>query len=206
MPESPKPPEVWWNKQPLPDRILPDPESPATPSESPRKVWTTTVSVVLILLRLGLGLMGIIVNLWLGIFVMFVAFCLSVYAFWTWPGVSRWAAFWRLAIILIAASIYFGLIGVQADRQYKKTHPPNILLDRIHYRYIICRYGENHVARLSVRTMQSHMGAAPGQHGRTESLPEVQESVLEQAASGSQERQEVQKALTRTDVVLNSWL
>jgi hypothetical protein len=64
------------------------------------------------------------------------------------------------------------------------------LLDRIPHRYIICRYGENHAARLPVRTVQPHMGAATGQHGRAESLPEVQESVLEYAAQERNERQE----------------
>ena len=61
-------------------------------------------------------------------------------------------------------------------------------LDRIPRRYIICRYGENHATRLSVRTVLAHMDAATGQHGRTEGMPEVQESVLEYAASERQER------------------
>jgi hypothetical protein len=41
-----------------------------------------------------------------------------------------------------------------------------------------------------MRTVQPHMGAATGQHGRTESLPEMQESVLEYSASERNERQE----------------
>jgi len=67
--------------------------------------------------------MGVTINLALGVFVMFVAFCLFAYAFWTWPLVVRWPAFVRLAIILIAAALYFGLVGAQAERQYKKQHP-----------------------------------------------------------------------------------
>jgi len=48
-----------------------------------------------------------------------------------------------------------------------------------------------------VRTVLAHMGAATGQHGRTESLPEVQESVLEYAAPKWEERKEVKAAVGR---------
>jgi hypothetical protein len=65
-------------------------------------------------------------------------------------------------------------------------------LDSIPDGYIIFRYGENHAARLSVRTLRAHMDSERGKHRGTESLSEVQKPLLEYATpeSGSLEENE----------------
>jgi len=61
---------------------------------------------------------------------------------------------------------------------------------------------ENHFTGISMRKVPTYVGATTGNNGRTEGLPEVQESVLEHAAPETQNAQVTGKTLSQnSDVV-----
>jgi hypothetical protein len=70
----------------------------------------------------GCGLIGISVNIWLGLLVLLVAFVLATWAVWIWEGFSRFHIVLRMLTILAAASVYFFLVGKQAVVEYQVEH------------------------------------------------------------------------------------
>jgi len=75
------------------------------------------------LLQLGLGLIGITVNIYLGAAALLATFACFVYAFWTWEKASRFHVALRIGTVSLAAVVYFGLTGRQVVSQYKADHP-----------------------------------------------------------------------------------
>ena len=79
---------------------------------------------VVALLAMGLPMIGITVNLYLGVFVLLLAFVLLAYGFWRWETASRWGDSARVSTLWILGIMYFGLVGFQVYRQYSKDHSP----------------------------------------------------------------------------------
>lgn len=72
---------------------------------------------------LGLPLIGVTVNVWLGGVILAIAFFCIVRAFWIWEKSSRFHILLRLGTIAVAAVLYFGLAGRQIISEYRVDHP-----------------------------------------------------------------------------------
>jgi hypothetical protein len=80
------------------------------------------VGLVFALIIWGLQLIGVTVNVYLGGFVLAVAFVLMVCAFWIWERTSTWHVFLRIGTIFVAAVIYSLVIGKQMIFEWQKEH------------------------------------------------------------------------------------
>ena len=81
---------------------------------------------VLALIALGLPMIGVTVNLWLGAIALAVAFGFMVYGFWKWERSANWNPILRVGTVIFGAMLYFSLIGIQIRTQYKQDHPVQI--------------------------------------------------------------------------------
>jgi hypothetical protein len=81
------------------------------------------VGLVLALVIWGLQLVGVTVNVYLGGFVLAVAFGLMAYAFWIWEGASHWHVALRFGTILVAALLYGALIERQVVAELRRENP-----------------------------------------------------------------------------------
>ena len=71
----------------------------------------------------GSQLIGIAVNVWLGGFVLLIAFALVVYAFWIWERAGSWHVLLRIGTIVLAAGIYSWFVGRQMVAEWDREHP-----------------------------------------------------------------------------------
>jgi hypothetical protein len=81
------------------------------------------VGIILALLAMGLPMVGVAVNLWLGTALLIGAFGLFVWGLWNWETYHSYGLAARLISLLILGIAYFGLIGLQIHSQYRKDHP-----------------------------------------------------------------------------------
>jgi len=81
------------------------------------------VGFVIAFIALGLPMIGITVNLWLGGLVLAVAFILMAYGFIRWEKTAHWSEWLRTSTVWITAVVYVSLIGYQIYQQYEKEHP-----------------------------------------------------------------------------------
>jgi hypothetical protein len=81
------------------------------------------IGFFLALLAMGLPLIGVTVNLYLGVLILLVAFALLAYGFWTWETAYKWGTAARTSTLWLLGLIYFALIGYQISSQFKKDHP-----------------------------------------------------------------------------------
>ena len=72
----------------------------------------------------GLGLIGVIINQWLGAIVLACAFALMAWAFWIWEKVSRWPIAIRVATISLAALVCLYFAGRQIVSTYRQPIEP----------------------------------------------------------------------------------
>ena len=79
---------------------------------------------VLALIAMGLPMIGIAVNLWLGAVVLLIAFLLFSYGFWQWEKAKDWSAVARANTLWVLGLVYFTLIGWQIFAEHQKDHPP----------------------------------------------------------------------------------
>jgi hypothetical protein len=85
---------------------------------------------IIALIALGLPLIGVTVNLELGLVAFVGAFVLLAYGFWKWEKSSNWNLWLRIAIIAAAATIFFALVGHQILTQYQKDHQKVVALNQ----------------------------------------------------------------------------
>jgi hypothetical protein len=86
--------------------------------------WLPVIAGLVIgLLGIGLPMIGVTINLFLGSVILAVAFALIAWGCWIWEGKSPRHGPLRLITISIIAVIYFSLIGAQIRTQYKQDHP-----------------------------------------------------------------------------------
>jgi hypothetical protein len=78
---------------------------------------------VVALLAMGLPMIGITVNLYLGVFILLLAFILLAYGIWCSETGSWWNDSARVSTLWILGIIYFGLVGFQIYNQHLKDHP-----------------------------------------------------------------------------------
>src|SRR5882672_2781690 len=81
-------------------------------SEKKAKIFFL-VAAALALFIWGLGLIGVIVNIYVGGLVLTVAFVLGICALWIWEGFSRFTMMLRCSTLVVAGIVYFGMIGRQ---------------------------------------------------------------------------------------------
>lgn len=87
--------------------------------------WLPIIAgLVLGLLGIGLPMIGVTINLWLGFVILAIAFALIARGCWIWEGKSPRRKLLRITTIVIIALVYFSLVGMQMRAQYKKDHPP----------------------------------------------------------------------------------
>lgn len=79
---------------------------------------------VVAFIALGLPMIGVTVNLYVGCASLVLALILLIYGFVKWEKVARWPEWVRVSTAWLFALIYVGLIGSQIYKQYKKDHPP----------------------------------------------------------------------------------
>lgn len=96
-------------------------ESTGTSDRSARIYFWIGLFVTLV--ALGLPLIGVTVNVWLGGAILAIAFFCIVRAFWIWERSSRFHIVLRLGTVAIAAALYFGLAGRQIINQCRLDHP-----------------------------------------------------------------------------------
>ncbi len=81
------------------------------------------IGLFVTLAALGLPLIGVTVNVWLGGAILAIAFFCIVRAFWIWERSSRFHIVLRIGTVAIAAVLYFGLAGRQIINRYRQDHP-----------------------------------------------------------------------------------
>jgi hypothetical protein len=100
-----------------------DPEVQRVAPGGPSGWMPVIAGLVLGLLGIGLPMIGVTINLWLGFLLLAIAFALIAWGCWIWEGKSPRRAPLRIATICIFAVAYFSLVGIQIRAQYKKDHP-----------------------------------------------------------------------------------
>lgn len=86
--------------------------------------WLPVIGgLVLGLLGIGLPMIGVTINLWLGFSILAIAFALIAWGCWIWEGKSPRRALFRIITICTLAGGYFSLVGIQIHTQYVKDHP-----------------------------------------------------------------------------------
>ena len=97
--------------------------------EETKRTNTKTVAPSLILgfflalIAMGLPMIGLTVNLYLGALILSVAFALLAFGFWKWETTAEWGIASRVNTLWVLGIFYFSLIGFQIFSQYKKDHP-----------------------------------------------------------------------------------
>jgi hypothetical protein len=81
------------------------------------------VGFILALLAMGLPMIGVTVNLWLGAFVLLGAFLLFAYGILGAETAKHWSKVSRVNTLWVLGLIYFGFVGFQIYSQYQKDHP-----------------------------------------------------------------------------------
>jgi hypothetical protein len=97
----------------------------ATEAKPPQNKSVTPSLVIgfsLALVAMGLPMIGVAVNLYLGGASLLVAFILLSYGFWRWETARRWSEAARVSTLWIFWLAYFVLVGFQIFSQYKKDH------------------------------------------------------------------------------------
>ena len=89
----------------------------------PRGRIPFNVGLVLALIGIGLPMIGVTINLWLGFGILLIAFALIAWGCWIWEGRSPRRKLLRIVTTCIFAVVYFSLIGIQIRAQYRKDHP-----------------------------------------------------------------------------------
>src|SRR5258708_11403105 len=84
------------------------------------------LGVAIGLIPAGMGMIGVTVNIWFGAVLLLAAFCFVVRAFWMWEKSSKWHVVLRTITVLVAATAYCFLIGMQMLAQYRKDHPTTV--------------------------------------------------------------------------------
>lgn len=77
---------------------------------------------ILAFLEMGLPMIGITVNLFLGAFLFVAAFVLFAWGLWNWETNHKYSQKARVITLVIVGMFYFGLVGLQINSQYKKNH------------------------------------------------------------------------------------
>jgi hypothetical protein len=75
------------------------------------------------LIAVGLPLVGVNLNIWLGGLILLGAIACIIRAFWIWEYVLRFHVALRLSTIIAAVLIYLGLVGKQMYGEFKREHP-----------------------------------------------------------------------------------
>jgi hypothetical protein len=91
-----------------------------------RDIWARIyfwVGLFVAFSALGLPLIGVAINLWLGGALLAGAFIAIVRAFWIWESPWRLHVLLRLATVMIAGTVYFFLVGNQMWHEYRKEYP-----------------------------------------------------------------------------------
>lgn len=86
---------------------------------------TLVISIIglfLGLIAIGLPLIGVTLNIYLGAIILAIAFVLLAYCFWQWEKTRSWGDAARASTLWTLGLIYFGLIGFQIWLQYHKAH------------------------------------------------------------------------------------
>ena len=85
--------------------------------------WLPVIAgLVLGLLGIGLPMIGVTINLWLGFVILAIAFVLIAWGCWIWEREWPLRKVLRIITICAFAVVYFSLVGVQIRAQYKKDH------------------------------------------------------------------------------------
>lgn len=92
----------------------------------PHDKWTRVyfwIGLFLGLGTLGLPLIGVTVNVWLGAPLLAAAFACAVRAFWVWEGSLTLHGYFRVFTVILAGFVYFSLVGYQAVKEWKIERP-----------------------------------------------------------------------------------
>jgi len=108
------------------DNSFPTEEGPKSAQNRRRVAPSIIIGLVLALFAIGLPMIGITVNIYLGAAVLLLAFILLAYGFWCWETAIRWGVTARVSTLWALGIVYFLLIGIQIVFQYRKDHPRNI--------------------------------------------------------------------------------
>jgi hypothetical protein len=98
-------------------------ENDGSPKRDGGQGWITTLlGFILALLSLGLPMIGVTVNLFLGFFFLSLAFLLMVYGVWNWEKQSSWRRLPRIVSVCLLALAYFFLLGGHIYTRYHREH------------------------------------------------------------------------------------
>jgi hypothetical protein len=67
-------------------------------------------------------MIGVSVNIYLGLLILLLAFALSAYGFWNWETARKFSPTTRVNTLWILGLVYFCLLGIQIRSQYRKDH------------------------------------------------------------------------------------
>ena len=94
-----------------------------SPGQAKQPIILFLVGLFVAFVAMGLPLVGVNLNIWLGGLVLLCAFVCIVSAFWIWEYPLRFHRALRLSTILIATLIYLGLVGKQMVGEFRREHP-----------------------------------------------------------------------------------
>lgn len=96
-------------------------QSNVEPMRKRRVAPSSVANYVLALLAMGLPMIGVTVNLWLGAITMLAVFLLSVWGLWKWENhyLGRKV---RKVMLTAVGIVYLGFLAWQIHAQYHKDH------------------------------------------------------------------------------------
>jgi hypothetical protein len=99
------------------------PKSTRLRTKKRKVVPTILCGFILAFLEMGMPMIGITVNLWLGGIVLAAAFALFAWGLWNLETNHQFGRTARAVTLIVVGMIYFELMGFQIHAQYKKDHP-----------------------------------------------------------------------------------
>jgi hypothetical protein len=105
-----------------PRAASPRPHSSSPPDPSATRLFWLAVALGWV--PAGLGLVGMVVNLWIGSCILLACYGCFAWSLWKWERwerSSKWRGF-RWMTVLVLSAVYFLLIGAQVLREYRKGH------------------------------------------------------------------------------------
>jgi hypothetical protein len=104
--------------------LLLEKREPAMPAQDKQARIYFFVGLVFALAALGLPLIGITINVWLGALILAGAFICAVRAFWIWEGSLKLHVYLRILTVCVLGLVYVALIGRQVFKEWKAEHSP----------------------------------------------------------------------------------
>jgi hypothetical protein len=106
---------------------MPEIETGAAPLPNQKRIALSIIlGFVVAFLALGLPMIGVTVNLYLGCSFLILAFILFAYGLFNWEKIHHWGTGVRVSALWGLGILYFAFVGFHVANQYRQRHGPRI--------------------------------------------------------------------------------